>query len=256
MEGAKPSGMWSLLGSSKKAKKANPLCLQQRGDRLFHRGQRRGGVLTVRSTGETLFIWERRTCPKEGWQGGLGAGMCLEERNVRAEWEDGNWYPREVVLTATWARLTSRSGLQKHQCGHSRTEVVLRYFDLQARNYIPVLILLSSPLTSLPKSNMESFYQASFFFSFLGGPGGGGWSCTAWGTLFPDCDFLPSAVEAWRTHSWTTSKVPVSVPSIRFASFGRICTQSHSYNDDDLAIVIQTFLINYYCLLLLENFSF
>lgn len=118
--------------------------------------------------------------PREGWQGGLSARMCLEERNVRAEWEGGNWYPREVVLTATWARLTSRSGFQKHQCGHSRTEVVLRYFDLQARNYVPVLIPLSSPLpkppTSLPKSNMESFYQASFFFFFLEGWGvvGGG----------------------------------------------------------------------------------
>lgn len=130
--------------------------------------------------------------------------MCLEERNVRAEWEGGNWYPREVVLTATWARLTSRSGFQKHQCGHSRTEVVLRYFDLQARNYVLVLIPLSSPLpkppTSLPKSNMESFYQASFFF-FLR-RGGRRWSCTACGILVPRSrsDFLPSAVEAWRTH--------------------------------------------------------
>jgi len=96
------------------------------------------------------------------------------------------------------------------------------------------------------------------FFFFLGGVGGGGrWSCTACGILIPRSrsDFLPSAVEAWRTHPWTTSKVPVSVPSIRFASFGRICTQSHSY-DDELVIVIQTFLINYHCLLRLENFSF
>ena len=42
---------------------------------------------------------------------------------------------------------------------------------------------------------------------------------------------------------------------LRFASFGRICTQSQYY-DDELVIVIQTFLINYHCLLRLENFSF
>lgn len=47
--------MWSLLGSSKKAKKANLLCFS-RGDGLSTEGRREIGVLTMRSTEDFVYM--------------------------------------------------------------------------------------------------------------------------------------------------------------------------------------------------------
>ena len=98
------------------------------------------------------------------------------------------------------------------------------------------------------------------FFFFFGGPGGGGVELHSMVDLSsPIKEWFPALCSGSLEDSpLDHQQSPCLSPKyLRFASFGRICTQSHSYyNDDDLAIVIQTFLINYYCLLLLENFSF
>lgn len=92
--------------------------------------------------------------------------------------------------------------------------MALRYFDLQARNYVPVLIPLSSltpPPPSLPKSNMESFYQASFFFLWRVGVE----LCSMQDTVPRSRSDFPALCSGSLEDSPpTTSKVPVSVPGI------------------------------------------
>lgn len=133
--------------------------------------------------------------------------------------------------------------------------MVLRYFDLQARNYVPVLIPLSSPphphLLSRVIWNHSTKHH---FFSFFGGVGVE--LCSMQDASSPD-----QGVTALCSGSLEDSppgphqQSPCLSPRhLRFAPLQGICTQSHSYHDDELAI--QTFLINYHCLLLLEHFSF